>query len=74
MSFLVRLLLLFLQVIHQLQSHRMEIIIILLIFIEVVLSVAFHSPLPAWAAEKLGISSPDDEDKPKHVSSKMMRQ
>lgn len=52
----------------------MEIIIILLIFIEVVLSVAFHSPLPAWAAEKLGISSPDDEDKPKHVSSKMMRQ
>lgn len=49
----------FLQVIHTMQSHRMEIIIILLIAMEVVLSVVFHSPLVPWVKEQLGLAEPE---------------
>lgn len=57
----------FLQVVHQMQSHRMEIIIIVLIAIEVILSIVFHSPLIPWVKEQLGIKEDDEETKPKAI-------
>jgi uncharacterized Rmd1/YagE family protein len=53
----------FLSVIHQIQGHRMELIIIALIAIEVVLSIVFHSPLIPWCKEQLGIQDDGEEEK-----------
>ena len=47
---------LFLEVLHHRQGHRMELIIIALIAIEVLLAVVFHSPIVGWVMEELGLA------------------
>ena len=47
---------LFLEVLHHKQGHRMELIIIALIAIEVLLAVVFHSPIIGWVLEELGLA------------------
>ena len=46
---------LFLEVLHHKSGHRMELIIIALIAIEVLLAVVFHSPIVGWVLEELGM-------------------
>ena len=47
---------LFLEVLHHKQGHRMELIIIYLIAIEVILAIVFHSPIVGWIVEQLGLA------------------
>lgn len=53
---------LFLELLHADKSTRMEIIIIVLIAMEVILSIVFHSPLVPWLSEKLGLASSSSEE------------